>query len=174
MFARACVDGVLALVCGPLTVQLAVYWDLERPIAAIQRGILHLARTRSAESGRSILYGKAVAVYPRYLEVYDAAVRRFGCCRRSSSHTDDAPSRGVYASRTPLPVAVEVEDAVGEVGGILAGPMIWGERWVPGAPCPADANAVRRSVLTPPCACVVAGVFRGTTPTRGWCLTAAS
>ena len=101
--------------------QLASYWELERPIGAIERGVLLLARSRNYNSGQSVLFGATVTVYPSLLETLESL---FGCCCRRRGGGRVGPDLGVRR------MASEVEDAVGEMGGVFQGPMIWGERCV--------------------------------------------
>ncbi|KAB1139765.1 thiamine biosynthesis protein ThiJ [Streptomyces luteolifulvus] len=48
--------------------QVARLWALGRPVGAICHGVLVLARTRDAESGRSVLAGRRTTCLPKYME----------------------------------------------------------------------------------------------------------
>lgn len=43
-------------------------WTAEKPVAAICHGTIVLARTRAAETGKSVLFGKKTTCLPKYLE----------------------------------------------------------------------------------------------------------
>jgi putative intracellular protease/amidase len=48
--------------------QVAGFWRLGRPVGAICHGVLVLARTRDAASGRSVLAGCRTTCLPKYME----------------------------------------------------------------------------------------------------------
>ncbi len=51
-----------------LQAQVAAFWALERPVAAICHGVLVLARTLDPRTGRSVLHGQRTTCLPRYME----------------------------------------------------------------------------------------------------------
>jgi putative intracellular protease/amidase len=48
--------------------QVARFWSLGRPVAAICHGVLVLARTRDPATGRSVLAGRQTTCLPKYME----------------------------------------------------------------------------------------------------------
>ena len=48
--------------------QVAGFWQLGRPVGAICHGVLVLARTRDAATGRSVLAGCRTTCLPKYME----------------------------------------------------------------------------------------------------------
>jgi len=44
------------------------FWLLDRPVGAICHGVLVLARTSAAATGRSLLYGRRTTCLPKYME----------------------------------------------------------------------------------------------------------
>jgi putative intracellular protease/amidase len=60
--------------------QVARFWRLDRPVGAICHGVLVLARTRDAATGRSVLAGCQTTCLPRYMErtAYLATAWRLG------------------------------------------------------------------------------------------------
>jgi putative intracellular protease/amidase len=60
--------------------QVARFWALGRPVGAICHGVLVLARTRDAATGRSVLAGRRTTCLPKYMEraAYLATAWRLG------------------------------------------------------------------------------------------------
>jgi putative intracellular protease/amidase len=60
--------------------QVARFWALRRPVAAICHGVLVLARTRDPATGRSVLADRRTTCLPRYMErlAYLATAWRLG------------------------------------------------------------------------------------------------
>jgi putative intracellular protease/amidase len=60
--------------------QVARFWALGRPVAAICHGVLVLARTRDASTGRSVLADRRTTCLPKYMErsAYLATAWRLG------------------------------------------------------------------------------------------------
>ena len=60
--------------------QVARFWALGRPVAAICHGVLVLARTRDPATGRSVLAGRRTTCLPKYMEraAYLATAWRLG------------------------------------------------------------------------------------------------
>ncbi|MFD4143178.1 type 1 glutamine amidotransferase domain-containing protein [Streptomyces sp. NPDC058572] len=48
--------------------QVAAFWALDRPVGAICHGVLVLARTADAATGRSVLAGRRTTCLPKYME----------------------------------------------------------------------------------------------------------
>lgn len=51
-----------------LHAQIAAFWKLGRPVAAICHGVLPLARSIDATTGKSVLHGKKTTCLPKYME----------------------------------------------------------------------------------------------------------
>ena len=51
-----------------LQAQIAAFWKLRRPVAAICHGVLVLARSRDPETGRSVLAERRTTCLPKYME----------------------------------------------------------------------------------------------------------
>jgi putative intracellular protease/amidase len=64
----------------PLRRQVAAFWTLDRPVGAICHGVLVLARTRDAVTGRSLLADRRTTCLPKYQEraAYWATAWRLG------------------------------------------------------------------------------------------------
>ncbi|MFI0714909.1 type 1 glutamine amidotransferase domain-containing protein [Streptomyces inhibens] len=60
--------------------QVGRFWALERPVGAICHGVLVLARTRDASTGRSVLASRRTTCLPKYMErsAYLATAWRLG------------------------------------------------------------------------------------------------
>ena len=60
--------------------QVARFWSLGRPVGAICHGVLVLARTHDAATGRSVLAGRQTTCLPKYMErsAYLATAWRLG------------------------------------------------------------------------------------------------
>jgi putative intracellular protease/amidase len=63
-----------------LTEQVGRFWQLGRPVGAICHGVLVLARTRDAATGRSVLADRQTTCLPKYMErsAYLATAWRLG------------------------------------------------------------------------------------------------
>lgn len=48
--------------------QIAAFWRLSRPVAAICHGVLPLARSIDPKTGKSVLHGKKTTCLPKYME----------------------------------------------------------------------------------------------------------
>ncbi len=90
--------------------QVARFWALGRPVAAICHGVLVLARTSDPATGRSVLSGRRTTCLPRYME--------------RSAYLATAWRLGRYYRTYPAYVQDEVEAALDDPGSqFLRGPL---------------------------------------------------
>ena len=88
--------------------QVAAFWRLGRPVAAICHGVLVLARTRG-EDGRSVLHGRHTTCLPGYLE--------------RSAYLTTAWRLGRYYRTYPDYVETEVRAALASPADFVRGPV---------------------------------------------------
>jgi hypothetical protein len=107
------------------TAQLATYWNLDRPVGAIDHGLLVLARARDLATNRSLLSGVVCTTYPSYFTA-GAWIR---CCfKRLFCVPTPAASCGSGTMLSRTGISAEIESAVGERGRMVTGPIPWGIR----------------------------------------------
>jgi len=90
------------------------YWALQRPVGAICHGVLVLARTSDARSGRSVLFGRRTTCLPKYME--------------RSAFLATAWRLGHYYRNYPAYVEDEVRAALREPADFVRGPRVVSKR----------------------------------------------
>ncbi len=85
---------------GSLQRQIAAFWMLDRPVAAICHGVLTLARTMDPRTGLSVLHGQRTTCLPKYME--------------RTAYFASAWKLGRYYRTYPAYVEDEVRDALGD------------------------------------------------------------
>jgi hypothetical protein len=121
---------VFVFVTGPVLssiprMQLATYWNLDRPVGAIDHGLLVLARARDLATNRSLLSGVVCTTYPSYFTTgawIRCCFNRFFCIPTPGASCGSA----TVLSRTGI--SAEIETAVGDRGRMVPGPIPWGIR----------------------------------------------
>jgi putative intracellular protease/amidase len=81
-----------------LRAKVAEYWSLGRPVGAICHGVLVLARTPDAQTGRSVLCGRRTTCLPKYMErsaFYATAWRLGRYYRTSPAYVEDEVVRAL-------------------------------------------------------------------------------
>ncbi|HJP74307.1 MAG TPA: type 1 glutamine amidotransferase domain-containing protein [Pseudonocardiaceae bacterium] len=88
--------------------QVAAFWQLDRPVAAICHGVLVLARTADPATGTSVLHERRSTCLPKYLE--------------RGAYYATAWRRGRYYRTYPSYVEDEVREALGDPARFERGP----------------------------------------------------
>jgi putative intracellular protease/amidase len=94
--------------------KVAEHWALGRPVGAICHGVLVLARTRDAATGRSALYGRSTTCLPKYME--------------RSAFLATAWKLGRYYRTYPAYVEDEVREALRDTSDFRRGPRVLAKR----------------------------------------------
>ncbi|MGP8296953.1 type 1 glutamine amidotransferase domain-containing protein [Streptomyces inhibens] len=95
--------------------QVGRFWALARPVGAICHGVLVLARTRDASTGRSVLANRRTTCLPKYME--------------RSAYLATAWRLGRYYRTYPAYVEDEVRAALDDPGGLFErGPRVLSAR----------------------------------------------
>jgi putative intracellular protease/amidase len=97
-----------------LRTKVAEFWSRGRPVGAICHGVLVLARTHDAATGRSLLYGRRTACLPKYME--------------RSAFAATAWRLGRYYRTYPEYVEDEVRDALRDPADFERGPRVLSKR----------------------------------------------
>lgn len=105
-----------------LQAQVARFWSLKRPVAAICHGVLVLARTRDPSTGQSVLYGARTTCLPKYME--------------RAAYFSSFWKLGRYYRTYPAYVEEEVRAALGP-GAFVRGPFELSRRGTDGDDSPA-------------------------------------
>jgi putative intracellular protease/amidase len=87
----------------------ATMWKARRPVAAICHGVLVLARTIDADTGKSVLYGRRTTCLPKYME--------------RTAYFATAWKLGRYYRTYDAYVEEEVREALGPEGTFERGPI---------------------------------------------------
>jgi putative intracellular protease/amidase len=94
--------------------KVAEYWALDRPVGAICHGVLVVARTCHATTGRSLLFGRRTTCLPKYME--------------RSAFLTTAWRLGRYYRTYPEYVEDEVREALRDPADFVRGPRVLSRR----------------------------------------------
>jgi putative intracellular protease/amidase len=94
--------------------KVAEYWALDRPVGAICHGVLVVARTCHATTGRSLLFGRQTTCLPKYME--------------RSAFLTTAWRLGRYYRTYPEYVEDEVREALRDPADFVRGPRVLSRR----------------------------------------------
>lgn len=94
--------------------KVAAVWAQQRPVGAICHGVLVLARTNDATTGRSLLHGRRTTCLPKYME--------------RSAFVTTAWRLGRYYRTYPAYVEDEVRAALRDSSDFVVGPRVMSQR----------------------------------------------
>lgn len=129
--------------------QVAAFWSLDRPVAAICHGVLVLARTVDPRTGRSVLADRATTCLPAYMEglAYFLTAWRLGRYYRTYPAYVEAEVRAALADparqfqRGPLSLVARDRDDDLSPGFVVQDGRYLSARW------PGDAHLFAQRLL---------------------------